>query len=81
PSHYVSELSGLQQMAPNAKVEFIDGLSLDPSTSAWNTTDTAGNGVQGMKAEYFSNTNWSGDAAVTRTEQHVDLDWANDKNL
>ncbi|GBH10391.1 Periplasmic beta-glucosidase and related glycosidases [Pseudomonas syringae pv. actinidiae] len=80
-SHYVSELSGLQQMAPNAKVEFIDGLSLDPSNSAWNTTDTAGDSVQGMKAEYFSNTNWSGDAAVTRTEQHVDLDWANDKNL
>ncbi|KPY99910.1 Beta-glucosidase [Pseudomonas syringae pv. atrofaciens] len=80
-SHYVSELSGLQQIAPNAKVDFIEGLSLDPSTSAWTTTDATGNEVQGMKAEYFSNTNWSGDAAVTRTEKHVDLDWANDKNL
>lgn len=80
-SHYVSELSGLQQIAPNAKVDFIEGLSLDPSTSAWTTTDATGNEVQGMKVEYFSNTNWSGDAAVTRTEKHVDLDWANDKNL
>ncbi len=78
-SHYVSELSGLQQIAPNAKVDFIEGLSLDPSTSAWTTTDTAGNEVQGMKVEYFSNADWSGEAAVTRTEQHVDL--ANDKNL
>ncbi|WP_122313975.1 glycoside hydrolase family 3 C-terminal domain-containing protein [Pseudomonas amygdali] len=80
-SHYVSELSGLQQIAPNAKVDFIEGLSLDPSTSAWTTTDATGNEVQGMKVEYFSNTNWSGDAAVTRTEKHVDLDWANDKDL
>lgn len=71
-SHYVSELSGLQQIAPNAKVDFIEGLSLDPSTSARTTTDATGNEVRGMKVEYFSNTNWSGDAAVTRTEKHVD---------
>ncbi len=80
-SHYISELSGLQQMAPNAKVEFIDGLSLDPTTTTWSSTDQAGKDIQGMKAEYFSNANWSGDAAVNRTEQHVDLDWANDKDL
>lgn len=80
-AHYVSQLSGLQQIAPNAKVEFIDGLSLDPTTTVWSSTNTAGNEVQGLKAEYFSNASWSGDAAVTRTEKHIDLDWANDTDL
>lgn len=80
-AHYVSQLSGLQQIAPNAKVEFIDGLSLDPTTTVWSSTNTAGNEVQGLKAEYFSNANWTGDAAVTRTEKHIDLDWANDTDL
>lgn len=80
-AHYVSELSGLKQLAPNAKVEFIDGLSLDPATSKWASTNTAGNEVQGLKAEYFSNTNWSGDPAVTRTEKFINLDWANDTDL
>ena len=80
-ANYISELSGLQQLAPNAKVEFIDGLSLDPTTTIWSSTNTAGNEVQGLKAEYFANANWSGDAAVTRTEKQIDLDWANDTDL
>ncbi len=80
-TRYVSELSGLQQIAPNAKVEFIEGLSLDPKTTQWTSTNIAGDEVKGMKVEYFSNANWSGDAAVTRTESHVDLDWANDTDL
>jgi beta-glucosidase len=80
-SHYISELSGLQQIAPNAKVEFIDGLSLDPTTTPWTSTSIKGDEVQGLKAEYFSNANWSGDPAVTRTEKHINLDWANDTDL
>ncbi len=80
-ANYISELSGLQQLAPNAKVDFIDGLSLDPTTTVWSSTNSAGNDVQGLKAEYFANTNWSGDAAVTRTEKQIDLDWANDSDL
>jgi beta-glucosidase len=80
-SHYISELSGLKQIAPNAKVEFIDGLSLDPTTSDWTSTNTAGNSVKGLKAEYFNNANWSGDAATTRTDAHVNLDWSSDANL
>ena len=31
-----------------------------------------------MKTEFFSNTNWSGDAAASRTDSHVDLDWSTD---
>jgi beta-glucosidase len=77
-AHYISELSGLQQLAPNAKVEFIDGLSLDPSTTTWSHADDDGNSVKGLKTEFFTNANWSGDAAATRTDTHVDLDWSTD---
>ena len=77
-SHYISELSGLQQVAPNAKVEFIDGLSLDPATSTWTTQDSKGNTIAGLKAEFFTNANWSGDAASTRIDSHVDMDWSTD---
>jgi beta-glucosidase len=80
-SNYISELSGLKQAAPNAKVEFIDGLSLDPTASLWTSTDKTGNSTQGLKTEFFTNTNWSGDAATTRTDAHVNLDWSSDSNL
>ncbi|MCQ3029805.1 glycoside hydrolase family 3 C-terminal domain-containing protein [Pseudomonas syringae] len=77
-AHYISELSGLQQLAPNAKVEFIDGLSLDPSATTWSHADSDGKSVSGLKTEFFTNANWSGDAAATRTDKHVDLDWSTD---
>lgn len=77
-THYISELSGLQQMAPGAKVEFLDGLSLDPSASTWTTTDSKGNAVAGMKTEFFTNANWSGDPSATRIDTHVDMDWSTD---
>ncbi|MDE1169277.1 MAG: glycoside hydrolase family 3 C-terminal domain-containing protein [Pseudomonas sp.] len=80
-TQYISELSGITQTAPNAKVDFIDGLSLDPTTSAWTSTDTAGNSTKGLKAEFFTNANWSGDPAATRTDTHVDMDWSSDSNL
>ncbi|TDV61349.1 glycoside hydrolase family 3 protein [Pseudomonas sp. LP_7_YM] len=77
-THYISELSGLTQMAPNAKVEFLDGLSLDPAASPWTTTDSKGNEVSGMKTEFFTNANWSGDPSATRIDSHVDMDWSTD---
>jgi beta-glucosidase len=80
-AHYISELSGLKQIAPNAKVEFIDGLSLDPTTTVWSNTSSAGKDVPGLKTEFFSNANWSGDPAATRTDTHVNLDWSSDSDL
>jgi beta-glucosidase len=77
-TRYISELSGLQQIAPNAKVEFLDGLSLDPAAAPWTTTDSKGNEVTGMKAEFFTNANWSGDPSATRIDTHVDMDWSTD---
>jgi beta-glucosidase len=77
-SHYISELSGLQQTAPNAKVEFIDGLSLDPTASVWSTQDSKGNTIAGLKTEYFTNATWSGSPAATQIDTHVDMDWSTD---
>jgi beta-glucosidase len=78
-SRYVSELSGLQQIVPNAKVEFLDGLSLDPATSVWSTENSKGASIAGLKTEFFNNANWSGDAVATRIDTHVDMDWSTDK--
>lgn len=77
-TRYISELSGLQQMAPGAKVEFLDGLSLDPTASQWTTHDSKGNAVAGMKTEYFANANWSGDPTATRIDSYVNMDWSTD---
>ncbi|PHN17280.1 beta-glucosidase [Pseudomonas sp. ICMP 561] len=79
--NYISELSGIQQVAPRAKVDFIDALSLDPLATKWTHLNEQGDLVKGLKAEYFTNANWSGAPASTRTETYVDLDWANGNNL
>jgi beta-glucosidase len=79
PKFYISELSGLQQIAPNAKVEFLDGLSLDPAASTWTATNSKGATVSGLKADFFTNTNWSGTPAATRIDEHVDMDWSTDQ--
>ncbi|MDN3237036.1 glycoside hydrolase family 3 C-terminal domain-containing protein [Pseudomonas sp. WAC2] len=75
--NFVSELSGLKQVAGNAKVDFIDSLSLDPNAAEWTTTDASGNTEKGLKAEFFNNANWSGTPSDIRIDQHVNLDWAN----
>ncbi|MGC1330504.1 glycoside hydrolase family 3 C-terminal domain-containing protein [Pseudomonas sp.] len=81
-TQYISELSGIAQTAPNAKVDFIDGLSLDPTASTWTHTDSStGKSAAGLTAEFFTNATWSGDAAATRTDTHVNMDWSSDTNL
>lgn len=80
--NYVSEVSGLAQVAPQAEVTFLDGLSLDPAAATWTHLDTDGTtSVAGMNAEYFTNTDWSGTPATTRTDAYVDLDWDSDTDL
>ncbi|WP_287812053.1 glycoside hydrolase family 3 C-terminal domain-containing protein [Pseudomonas sp.] len=81
-TQYISELSGIAQTAPNAKVDFIDGLSLDPTVSTWSHTDSStGKSVAGLTAEFFTNATWSGDPAATRTDTHVNMDWSSDTDL
>lgn len=79
--NYISEVSGIQQVAGNTQVTFLDGLSLDPAAANWMHVDADGKSVAGMNAEYFTTTNWSGTPAATRSETYVDIDWDSDKNL
>ncbi|MDE1181815.1 glycoside hydrolase family 3 C-terminal domain-containing protein [Paraburkholderia sp.] len=69
-SRYISEISGLQQVAGNARIVLIDSMTLDPTRSVW-TTPT---GAAGIQAEYFGNANWSGSPVLSRVEPTVNLD-------
>lgn len=83
PNSYVTELSGLQQLASSSsKVTYLPELSLNPKASVWYQPSTGKNNVSnsGVKAEYFSNTSFSGDPAVTRVEPGVNLNWTTSTN-
>ena len=83
PNSYMTELSGLQQLASNsANVTYLSALSLNPKSAVWYqpTSDTSGISNSGVKAEYFSNASLSGDPAVTRIEPGVNLNWTTGSN-
>jgi beta-glucosidase len=84
PNSYVTELSGLQQLASNSSnVTYLPALSLDPKSSVWYQPSTGQNDISnsGVKAEYFSNTTFSGDPALTRVEPGVNLNWTTSSNV
>lgn len=84
PNSYVTELSGLQQLASSStKVTYLPALSLNPQASVWYQPSTGDNGINntGVKAEYFANASFSGSPAVTRVEPGVNLDWATGTNV
>ncbi|MEX6664661.1 glycoside hydrolase family 3 C-terminal domain-containing protein [Pseudomonas sp. W2-17] len=83
PNSYVTELSGLQQLASSsANVTYLSELSLNPKASAWFQPAVGSNNVNnaGVKAEYFANTSFSGSPAVTRVEPGVNLNWTTGTN-
>lgn len=79
--NYISELSGLKQVAPRANVVFLDEMSLDPIAAKWTFVNESGGSAAGIKAEYFTNATFSGTPAVTRNENVVNLNWDSDPNL
>lgn len=79
--NWVSESDGIRNQDKHAQVDFISANSLVPLDSIWSTTDTSGNTVQGLTAQYFSNDDLSGSPVSTRVEQHVSLDASNSANL
>ena len=84
PNSYVTELSGLQQLASKStNVTYLSDMSLNPKTATWFQPATGKNDVNnsGVKAEYFSNTSFSGDPVVTRVEPGVNLDWMTGSNV
>lgn len=83
PNSYVTELSGLQQLASSSSnVTYLPELSLNPKSSAWYQPATNDKGISnsGVKAEYFSNTSLSGSPSVTRVEPGVNLNWTTGTN-
>lgn len=83
PNSYVTELSGLQQLASSsANVTYLSDLSLNPKASVWFQPAVGSNNVNnaGVKAEYFANTSFSGSPAVTRVEPGVNLNWTTGTN-
>ncbi|WP_268796950.1 glycoside hydrolase family 3 protein [Pseudomonas huanghezhanensis] len=84
PNSYVTELSGLQQLASSsANVTYLSEMSLNPEASVWYQPATGKNGISnaGVKAEYFANTRFSGDPALTRVEPGVNLNWLTGTNV
>lgn len=76
---YLSELSALRQLnySPD-NVDFISSMSLNPKRSEWYLPIKCGNKLacpNGVKAEYFNNTEFSGEPTLVRTEQGINLDW------
>ena len=83
PDSYVTELSGLQQLASSsANVTYLPELSLNAKASAWYQPAVGSNNVSnaGVKAEYFGNTSFSGSPVVTRVEPGVNLNWTTGTN-
>jgi beta-glucosidase len=75
PARYISEVSGLRQVASTTQVDFLDGLSLDPAATTWTHVDASGSPVAGMTADYFTNATFNGSPSASRTETRVNLDW------
>jgi beta-glucosidase len=81
---------GSAQVAPYATVSYLEGISsyLGPQVAVYyrqgvpriqeivENTDYIRKAGEwgGVKAEYFANANWSGKPAVTRPEEHIELD-------
>ncbi|WP_084537037.1 beta-glucosidase [Pseudomonas asturiensis] len=86
PESYVTELSGLKQLASNASnVEYLPQMSLNPKSSVW-YQPSSGKGKEaisnnGVRAEYYSNTSLSGDPVATQVEPGVNLSWATNNNV
>ncbi|RMR61340.1 Beta-glucosidase [Pseudomonas syringae pv. actinidiae] len=83
PASYVTELSGLKQLASNtSNVEYLSQMSLNPKSSVWYqpAKDQQAISNTGVKAEYYANTSLSGDPVATRVEPGINLDWITNTN-
>ncbi|PNG44639.1 glycosyl hydrolase family 3 [Pseudomonas asplenii] len=83
PNSYVTELSGLQQLASSSSnVTYLSEMSLNPKSSVWYQPSTGNSDISnsGVKAEYFANTSFSGTPAQTRVEPGVNFNWTTSTN-
>jgi beta-glucosidase len=81
PLYRVSPLDAItRRVAGHARINYAAGmgpvdLGPQPALPAYTVTpEGAAPGEHGLTARYYANTTWSGEPALTRTEQWVDMD-------
>jgi beta-glucosidase len=75
PIHPVTALDGIRAAFPNAKILFEPGSNFLRSASTVPATAlSSADGQPGLRAEFWSNPDFSGAPAVTRTDRIVNLD-------
>jgi len=78
PSHPVFPLDGLrQEFANKAEVLYAQGSAYVPQLPlpAPSTVFHQAGGEPGLKAEYFANTDFSGQPVLTRVDPQIQFDW------
>lgn len=80
PSNPISVLKGIQnKLEPNAKVLYAKGTDLAKGVPAMNVIPSIylqnENGTQGLKAEYFDNSDWKGKPLFSRVDDNIDFQW------
>ena len=80
PSDPITPLRGITEKLPDAKVLYAQGCELADGMPTYKTIPRevlfAGR-ENGLKGEYFNNTELSGNPLFTTTEKNVDLNWSN----
>ncbi len=81
PSAYTTILDGIRKRLPNAKITTAIGAPLTETSAvtlpgAYLRSGGA-NSQPGLNAEYFPNTNLSGDPAVKRVDAAINFEWNN----
>ena len=79
PSAYTTILDGIRKRFPSAKISTVTGAPLTETSGvilagAYLRTGGA-NSQQGLSAEYFANTNLSGNPALKRVDPAVRFEW------
>jgi len=78
--NFVTVLDGIKNLLPNVKINFEKGAELDnymnPAIhSEYFSTVFNGETVEGLKGEYFNNTNFSGKPVFSRIDKVIEFDW------
>ncbi|MDR3676277.1 MAG: glycoside hydrolase family 3 C-terminal domain-containing protein [Acidobacteriota bacterium] len=80
PSHPVYPLGGMRKVfGGKAKIlsaqgsPYVASLALPVPSNVFHTSEAAG--AEGLQAEYFSNTTFSGKPALTRIDPRIQFDW------
>jgi len=82
PFRSVSFLDGIIAEAPeDVKVYYSPGLTNDVNemvrNSKFTSVEVNGEGLQGLKGEYFANIDMSGEPMMTRVDPYIQFDWQN----